>query len=48
MKEREELLGMGSYTPDDPLIKDIDRQILASQARDDTYKRSVTAPVYSR
>lgn len=48
MKEREELLEMGSYTADDPLIKDLERQILASQARDNTntanqFKRSVTA-----
>ena len=31
MKEREELLQSGVYTNDDPLIKEIDRQIQASQ-----------------
>jgi len=32
MKEKEELLSIG-YTPDDPLIRDLDRQIRASQLR---------------
>ena len=35
MKEREELLQTGTYTPDDPLIKEIERQIQASQVRND-------------
>ena len=31
MKEREELLQSGCYGPEDPLIKEIERQIQASQ-----------------
>lgn len=34
MKEREELLQSGCYTPEDPLIKEIERQIQSSQQRD--------------
>lgn len=34
MKEREELLQSGCYTVEDPLIKEIERQIQASQTRD--------------
>lgn len=36
MREREELLKTGTYTEDDPLIKEIERQIQASQVRDGT------------
>ena len=50
MKEREELLQTGTYTPDDPLIKEIERQIQASQVRNDntatgnnTFNNRVTA-----
>ena len=51
MKEREELLQTGAYTPDDPLIKEIERQIQASQVRSDntgatgnnTFNNRVTA-----
>ena len=33
MKEREELLKTGAYTEEDPLIKEIDRQITSSQLK---------------
>jgi hypothetical protein len=33
MKEREDLLKTGCYTPDDPLIIELDRQIRATQLR---------------
>ena len=36
MKEREELLKTGAYTEDDPLIKEIDRQIQCSQVQNQT------------
>ena len=34
MQEREELLKTGSYSQDDPLIREIERQINASQLKD--------------
>ena len=33
IKERDELLGTGCYTPDDPMIIELERQIRASQLR---------------
>ena len=48
MHEREELLQTGTYTADDPLIKEIERQIQASQVRggggQDTFNSRITAP----
>lgn len=46
MREREELLQTGTYTEDDPLIKEIDRQISASQlggGGNTTFNNRVTA-----
>ena len=48
MREREELLQTGTYTVDDPLIKEIDRQITASQmggnaGGNSTFNNRVTA-----
>lgn len=45
MKEKEELLSCGAYTKDDPLIKEIDRQIQASQlgANSSSLNQRVTA-----
>lgn len=39
MKERSELLESGCYTHDDPLIMELDRQIQASQVRNDGSQR---------
>lgn len=33
LKEREDLMQTGCYTQDDPLIKELDRQIRANQLR---------------
>ena len=47
MREREDLLQTGTYTIEDPLIKEIDRQIQASQVRasggDTTFNQRLTA-----
>lgn len=43
MREKEELLQTGTYTVDDPLIKEIDRQITASQLGGNTFNNRVTA-----
>ena len=49
MQEREDLLKTGSYAADDPLIKELERQIRASQAGGNTagpstFNNRVTAP----
>ena len=45
MREREDLLQTGTYTVEDPLIKEIDRQIQASQVRagETTFNQRITA-----
>jgi len=37
MRERDEMLNMGLYTKDDPLIRELERQITTSQLKSQSF-----------